>query len=85
MIQHLQMWDYICLSQTTENRVIEFVDQQHEHFENPVYIKNACYMPPISPGYSTKLKEKSIAEYTYPDGNQWKKIIKEKETEEIQD
>jgi len=86
MIQHLQMWDYICLSQTTENRVIEFVDQQHEHFENPVYIQNACYMPPKSPGYSTKLKETSIAKYSYPEGKHWKnKIVKEKETEEIQD
>lgn len=83
MIQHLQMWDYICLSQTTENRIIEFVDQQHEHFEDPVCIKNACYMPPMSPGYSTKLKKESIAEYEYPKGNQWKnKIIEEKETED---
>lgn len=82
MIQHLQMWDYICLSQTNENRVIEFVDQQHEHFEDPVCVKNACYMPPTSPGYSTKLKEESIVEYAYPEGNQWKnKITKEKETE----
>ncbi|XP_018308826.1 mitochondrial enolase superfamily member 1 [Mycetomoellerius zeteki] len=86
MIQHLQMWDYICLSQTNENRLIEFVDQQHEHFENPVQIKNACYMPPTSPGYSTKLKKTSILEYAYPEGNYWKnKITKEKETEERHD
>lgn len=80
------MWDYICLSQTNENRLIEFVDQQHEHFENPVQIKNACYMPPTSPGYSTKLKKTSILEYAYPEGNYWKnKITKEKETEERHD
>ncbi|XP_011882314.1 PREDICTED: mitochondrial enolase superfamily member 1-like [Vollenhovia emeryi] len=72
MVQHLQMWDYICLSQTSEDRMIEFVDQQHEHFEDPVCIKNACYMPTMKPGYSTKLKEKSIAQYAYPDGDQWK-------------
>lgn len=83
MIQHLQMWDYICLSQTTENRVIEFVDQQHEHFEDPVRIENACYMPPMSPGYSTKLKNESIVEYAYPEGNQWKnKITEEKGADE---
>lgn len=87
MIQHLQMWDYICLSQTTENRIIEFVDQQHEHFEDPVCIKNACYMPPVNPGYSTKLKEESIVEYVYPEGNQWKNKItgKKEETEEKDD
>lgn len=72
MVQHLQMWDYICLSQTTENRMIEYVDQQHEHFENPVHIRNAYYMPPLSSGYSTKLKNQCIIEYAYPEGNYWK-------------
>ncbi|KAL0132376.1 hypothetical protein PUN28_000271 [Cardiocondyla obscurior] len=79
MVQHLQMWDYICLSQTIENRIIEFVDQQHEHFEDPVCIKRAAYMPPMNPGYSTKLKEESILEYSYPDGNYWKNKITEEE------
>lgn len=72
MVQHLQMWDYICLSQTTENRMIEYVDQQHEHFENPTRIKNAHYMPPLDPGYSTKLKKECILEYAYPEGTYWK-------------
>ncbi|XP_070149720.1 mitochondrial enolase superfamily member 1 isoform X3 [Polyergus mexicanus] len=72
MVQHLQMWDYICLSQTTENRMIEYVDQQHEHFENSVHVRNAYYMPPLSSGYSTKLKNECIVEYAYPEGNYWK-------------
>ncbi|EFN65711.1 Mitochondrial enolase superfamily member 1 [Camponotus floridanus] len=72
MVQHLQMWDYICLSQTNEDRMIEYVDQQHEQFEDPVCIKNACYMPPSRPGYSTKLKDECILEYAYPEGNYWK-------------
>lgn len=77
MVQHLQMWDFICLSQSTEDRVIEFVNQQHEHFEDPIYIKNACYMPPRAPGYSTKLKDNSILNYTYPEGKEWKRMIEE--------
>lgn len=72
MVQHLQMWDYICLSQTTENRMIEYVDQQHEHFENPTRIKNARYMLPRNPGYSTKLNDECILEYAYPEGTYWK-------------
>ncbi|KMQ89858.1 mitochondrial enolase superfamily member 1-like protein [Lasius niger] len=72
MVQHLQMWDYICLSQTTENRMIEYVDQQHEHFENPVQITNAHYMPPVNPGYSTKIKDECILKYAYPEGEYWK-------------
>lgn len=47
MVQHLQMWDYVSLSGTMENRVIEYVDQQHEHFVTPTVVENAHYMPPL--------------------------------------
>ncbi|XP_076171858.1 mitochondrial enolase superfamily member 1 isoform X1 [Ptiloglossa arizonensis] len=77
MVQHLQMWDFICLNTTIENRVIEYVDQQHEHFEHPVRVQNACYMPPTSPGYSVKLKDECIKNYTYPNGEQWKYMFSE--------
>lgn len=46
MVQHLQIWDFISVSGTMENRMIEFVDQQHDQFENPVQIKNARYQVP---------------------------------------
>lgn len=55
MVQHLQMWDYVCLSGTTENRFIEYVDQQHEHFEDPVIIKNARYQVPKVIGDSSNI------------------------------
>nr|XP_012153601.1 PREDICTED: mitochondrial enolase superfamily member 1-like isoform X2 [Megachile rotundata] len=72
MVQHLQMWDFISLSASTENRVIEYIDQQHEHFEHPVRVQNACYMPPDQPGYSTKFKDDCVRNYSYPDGEQWR-------------
>nr|XP_050860591.1 mitochondrial enolase superfamily member 1-like [Vespula vulgaris] len=75
MVQHLQMWDFVSLSGTTTDRVIEYVDQQHEHFENPVQLRNACYMPPIAPGYSTKLKNDCISNYIYPDGTEWRRTF----------
>lgn len=77
MVQHLQMWDYICLSGTMTNRIIEYVDQQHEHFEDPVCIQNAHYMPSMSPGYSTKLKVDAIQNYVYPEGKEWKRMYSE--------
>jgi L-fuconate dehydratase len=46
MVQHLQIFDYICLTGTTEGRMIEFASQQHEHFENPIRIKHAHYIAP---------------------------------------
>lgn len=75
MVQHLQMWDYISLSCTTKNRVIEYVDQQHEHFKNPTVIKNARYQAPKAPGYSTELKKEAILDYEYPNGRQWQKMF----------
>ena len=77
MVQHLQMWDFVCLSATTDDRVIEYVDQQHEHFEHPVRVQRACYMPPTSPGYSVKFKDDCVTSYSYPDGEQWKYMYKE--------
>ncbi|XP_055839480.1 mitochondrial enolase superfamily member 1-like [Episyrphus balteatus] len=71
MVQHLQMWDYVSLSATKSGRMIEYVDQQHDQFEYPVEIKNACYMPPRHPGYSTELKQSAINEYKFPNGSWW--------------
>lgn len=77
MVQHLQMWDFISLSGTSEDRVIEYVDQQHEHFEAPTNVQNAHYMPPTVPGYSTKFKEQSLREFEYPNGTEWQRMFKE--------
>ena len=41
MVPHLQAWDYIALSGTTENRIVEWVDHLHYHFEHPPSVKNA--------------------------------------------
>ncbi|XP_063698514.1 mitochondrial enolase superfamily member 1-like [Culicoides brevitarsis] len=76
MVQHLQMWDFVSLSGTKENRWIEFVDQQHEHFVEPAIVRKACYMPPTKPGYSTKFKADVIDKFEYPGGSEWQKIGK---------
>ncbi|XP_011506044.1 PREDICTED: mitochondrial enolase superfamily member 1-like isoform X2 [Ceratosolen solmsi marchali] len=77
MVQHLQMWDFISLHGSKEKRFIEYVDQQHQHFENPVIIKDACYMPPSMPGYSTKLTDSCLRNYAYPNGKEWQRMFKE--------
>jgi L-fuconate dehydratase len=70
-VQHLSMIDYICISGTLENRMTEYVDHLHEHFKDPVTIKNGNYMPPSMPGYSIEMKESSIKDYTFPGGRMW--------------
>ena len=70
-VQHLSMIDYICISGTLENRMTEYVDHLHEHFKDPVTIKNGNYMPPSAPGYSIEMKESSIKDYNFPGGRMW--------------
>ncbi|MFH5832200.1 L-fuconate dehydratase [Halalkalibaculum sp. DA3122] len=76
-VQHLSMIDYIAISGSMENRVTEYVDHLHEHFLDPVIIKNAHYMPPERPGYSIEMKKNSLREYAYPQGKIWQEISTE--------
>lgn len=70
-VQHLSMFDYIAVTATMQDRVCEYVDHLHEHFVDPVIIRNARYMPPKRPGYSIEIKPASRFEYRYPDGPVW--------------
>ena len=70
-VQHLSMFDYLAVSGTMEGRVTEFVDHLHEHFEEPVVIRRAHYMPPAKPGYSITIKPESRLLHRYPDGPVW--------------
>jgi L-fuconate dehydratase len=73
-VQHLSMIDYICISSSLENRITEYVDHLHEHFIDPVVIKDGSYMPPKLPGYSIEMKKESREAYTFPTGVKWKTI-----------
>ncbi|NBC05396.1 MAG: fuconate dehydratase, partial [Bacteroidetes bacterium] len=70
-VQHLSMIDYIAISGSKENRVIEYVDHLHEHFLDPVVIKSGAYMPPKKPGYSIEIKKESLKDYEFPIGKIW--------------
>ena len=71
LVQHLSMFDYVALSGTTRDRVIEYVDHLHEHFVTPVRLVNGRYAAPSEPGFSAQMQASSISEYTYPDGAFW--------------
>ncbi|XP_068626646.1 mitochondrial enolase superfamily member 1-like [Battus philenor] len=77
MVQHLQYWDYASLSGTMEGRLIEYVDQQHEHFYDPTVVVNARYLAPKLPGYSTQFLPETLDKYTYPNGKEWQRMFKE--------
>ncbi len=71
-VQHLSIFDYICVSGSMEDRVIEYVDHLHEHFLDPVVIRNGHYLVPTQPGYSITIKPDSLEAYSFPDGSVWK-------------
>lgn len=83
MVQHLQMWDFTSVSCTKTDRYVEYVDQQHEHFVNPPNVKNAHYLTPSAPGYSTQLKKDVISRFEYPNGSEWQRMFKEGITKQV--
>ena len=70
-VQHLSIFDYIAVSGSMDGRRIEYVDHLHEHFVNPVVIRNGRYMPPDAPGYSIAMKPESLEFFAFPNGGAW--------------
>ena len=54
-----------------DGRVAEYVDHLHEHFTDPCIVKNAAYVLPTAPGYSSRMDAGSVNTYRYPDGLYW--------------
>lgn len=73
LVQHLSIFDYISVS--GKLRVLEYVDHLHEHFKEPVIIRNGNYQVPLNPGYSAEMKEESLNQYEYPKGSKWQELF----------
>jgi L-fuconate dehydratase len=71
MVQHLSMFDYIAVSGTVEDRVIEYVDHLHEHFVDSLRVADGHYLAPTVPELSAQMHPESLKEFTYPDGPVW--------------
>ena len=70
-VQHLAIFDYLCVSASLENRIVEYVDHLHEHFLDPVVIRDGRYVVPMAPGYSIAMRPESLREYEFPEGSAW--------------
>ncbi len=73
MVQHLSMFDFVAVSGSQEDRVIEYVDHLHEHFVDPVRIERGRYLAPREPGLGARLHAESVAQYRFPDGPVWQR------------
>jgi L-fuconate dehydratase len=69
--QNISLFDYIGVSASLENRVLEYVDHLHEHFLEPVVMRNGRYMPPRKPGYSIQMHDQSLTQFEFPTGSAW--------------
>jgi L-fuconate dehydratase len=70
-VQHLSIVDYVSVSASLDDRIVEYVDHLHEHFVDPVIVREGRYMPPNAPGYSITMRDDSLRTYRYPDGPAW--------------
>jgi L-fuconate dehydratase len=71
LVQHLSIVDYVAISGRLDGRVIEYVDHLHEHFVNPVVIRDGRYVVPRSPGYGAQMRPESLGRYAFPNGAEW--------------
>jgi L-fuconate dehydratase len=74
MVQHLAMFDYIAVSATMTDRVLEYVDHLHEHFADPVRVTGGRYLAPAAPGFSARLRPESLRAYEFPHGSGWQQL-----------
>jgi len=70
-VQHLSIFDYVCVSASLEGRLLEYVDHLHEHFIHPVVMRGGRYLPPTAPGYSITMHPASLKRYEFPGGPEW--------------
>ncbi|MBS2533203.1 fuconate dehydratase [Catenulispora sp. NF23] len=72
LVQHLSMFDFVALSGTRTDRVIEYVDHLHQHFLAPTVIKDGAYQAPSTPGFSAEMFPATLEAYSFPDGTFWR-------------
>ena len=70
-VQHLSLIDYVAVGGALEDRVIEYVDELHEHFVDPVRIRSGRYVVPEAPGFSVEMRPESLEEFEFPGGVAW--------------
>jgi L-fuconate dehydratase len=71
LVVHLSAFDYIAVSGSLEERMIEYVDHLHEHFTEPVRVEGGRYLLPRAPGYAA-MTPRALAGHRYPDGPVWR-------------
>jgi L-fuconate dehydratase len=73
-VQHLAFFDYIAVSGSLDDRVVEWVDHLHEHFRHPAVVRDGRYVAPTAPGYSIEMLPGSLDDHEFPTGPVWSPV-----------
>ena len=74
LVQHFSFIDYAVVSTSQQDRYIEFVDHLHEHFVEPVQVRDGRYQAPVQPGIGAEMHTASRQRWTFPDGPGWQEV-----------
>ncbi len=73
LVQHLSMFDFVAVSGTTQDRVIEWVEHLHEHFLAPARVESGAYVTPTQPGFSAQMVPATLTHFAFPNGAEWRR------------
>ena len=68
-VQHISIIDHLCVSASTEGRMIEHAGHLHEHFIDPIEIDRGRYVVPKAAGFSSEIHASSINVFSFPGGS----------------
>jgi L-fuconate dehydratase len=71
-VQHLAFFDFVSITGLKEDRAIEYVDHLHEHFVDPVHVRNGRYWSSDAPGSSQEMTSEARDYFEFPHGSEWK-------------
>jgi L-fuconate dehydratase len=71
LVQHLSMFDFVAVSGSLDDRMIEHAAHLHEHFVHPAVVQGGRYRAPTAAGFSAEIRADSIEQYQFPGGTQW--------------
>lgn len=74
LVQHFSFFDYAAISGTQQGRYIEYVDHLHEHFAEPVMVRDARYLAPQKPGIGAEMHAESRQRWSFPEGEGWQEV-----------
>ncbi|QEG02880.1 L-fuconate dehydratase [Stieleria maiorica] len=72
MIQHYGMWDQIAVSGHSQTQLVEYIDFLQDAVEQPVRVREGCYVTPTAPGWGLEFRSAFIEQHRFPDGEVWK-------------